>query len=150
DRGQIDAHGMPVERPVADRQNMEKPLDSSEVVGADILTHGGKEVGTVREVSDIAGADIRTAEDQKIGSVDQVYLNIGSGTVAGLVISADQIPELEKDKIVLGLMELEYNADDNTFIVHYTIDELRNAPRFIEGDYNVFQNIRTRMSMLLR
>ncbi|TVP81595.1 MAG: PRC-barrel domain containing protein [Puniceicoccaceae bacterium] len=96
-----------------------------------------------KKASDLAGLDVVAENGEKAGKVDDVYIDLTSGKVLGLVVSAGGFMDGDKAKFAVDLKGAEVKKDEDTLRINKSESDLRNAPEFKDGETDAFQQLRS-------
>jgi sporulation protein YlmC with PRC-barrel domain len=97
---------------VADR------LDRSHIIGSD----------------DLLGMDVRSADDEDVGTVHDVFLDLSSGRILAVSVTAGGFLGIGGQRRLLSPRDLDLDSDKEKLKADLSKEEIRSAPRLRQGD----------------
>ncbi|MCC5790765.1 MAG: PRC-barrel domain-containing protein [Opitutales bacterium] len=85
-------------------------------------------------VSDLLKMDIKNSRDDKIGSIDELYLDLQSQHIIGVVVSTGGFLGIGAHQNVLALSQVDYDEDNQLFRANLTREQLLSAPAYTKDN----------------
>lgn len=93
------------------------------------------EMGTAWRASKLMGADLKTTGGESIGSIKDVVLDLESGDIVGVVVSAGGFLGVADTVSVIPASALSYDAAAKAFTTSHTKEKLGKAPQFKASEW---------------
>ncbi len=93
-----------------------------------------KESGKLIGSDKVGGTAVYGTGGEKIGSIEQVVFDMLSGRISYAVLAFGAFPGIALNRYPLSWNSLKYDGDLGGYQVDVTEDELKEAPRYLEGE----------------
>ena len=112
------------------------PVSAQEAGKKDSATAAVKhEDGTAWRASKLIGADLKTSAKDPIGEIKDVVLDLESGKILGVVVSAGGFLGMADTVSVIPASSIRYDAEAKSFMTSDTKEQLGKAPQFTASEW---------------
>jgi hypothetical protein len=94
------------------------------------------EIGRLISADKVKGTPVHNPQGESLGTIENVMIDKPSGRVAYAVLAFGGILGMGKDRRALPWDVLEYDTEEDAYIIALDADLLRNGPAYDEANTN--------------
>jgi sporulation protein YlmC with PRC-barrel domain len=84
---------------------------------------------------EVVGVAVINAQDESLGKIHEIVINKITGQVAYAVLDSGSFLGMGGKFFALPWQSLKYDAQENSFIINLTKDQIKNAPGFDKDNW---------------
>lgn len=100
-------------------------------------------------VSGLIGMDVENREGETVGDVEEVFLDLKTREVAGVVISTGGFLGMGDRKTLFSIQELSFDSTNEKVLLDYNRKQIGEFPEYKKGDQSVFDDLSDRLDSLI-
>ncbi len=111
-------------------------------------SEGEQSKGHGLAISELQDMSVENRQGDSVGDVNEIYIDPENWELVGVVLSTGGFLGIGDRKTLFGLQEMSFDPSNESAVLDYNRDQIREFPEFVEDDQSVFENLRERMGRL--